>query len=156
MINSRFGKLWLGFLEIVCFVMLLFLGFRFLSKFLPPERIIVIGKVTDVEGKPLSNVQVHAVPVPVLVVEEPPKKDSDGRNFKTITDKDGFYRLKGLAGRCGWKESSYIQPYNITFELAGYEQKLINFQKPERAEDNTISGVDIILEKKANTAISEL
>jgi len=146
MANSKHRKLWLGLFGIACLSFLI-LGLSFLSKLLPPERIIVTGKVADIDGNPLSGVKIHAVPLPVLVLEEPPTEESDGREVRSVTDKDGSYRLMGLAGRCGWKESSYIQPYHITFELSGYERKLIDFQKSERSEDSIISEQDIVLEK---------
>lgn len=151
MANGRHRKLWLGLFGVACLSFLI-LGLSLLSKLLPPERIVLTGKVADSEGNPLSGVQIHAVPLPVLVLEEPPTEESDGREVRATTDEDGSYRLKGLAGRCGWKESSYIQPYHITFELAGYERKLIDFQKSERSKENTISGLNVVLEKKVTTA----
>ncbi len=151
MANSRYRKFWLGLLGVAC-ISSLILGFSLLCKLLPPERIIVTGKVTDGVGKLLIGVEIHAVPVPVLVQDEPPREVYDHRKVKTFTNKDGSYRLKGLAGRCGWKESSYIQPYHFTFELAGYKRKLIDFQKSGSSKESVISGLNIVLEEETTNA----
>ncbi|MBN1844418.1 MAG: carboxypeptidase regulatory-like domain-containing protein [Sedimentisphaerales bacterium] len=149
MVKSRLRKLILAFLAIFCSVSFVMAAVA-LIRFLPPERIEVTGRITDTSGSPLAGVRIRAVPVPVRQVGvEDAREVCDKRTVSATSDEQGAYHLKGLAGVCGWKESSYIQPYHITAAAAGYPEQVMDFQKPQRSKQRVIGGVDFVMTREA-------
>ena len=113
-----------------------------------PDKMIVMGRVTDSGGNPIKGVKVHAVPLPIRVSFLEESMEPQDKEHITVTDEHGRYRFKGLIASGGVKEGIWIQEYDIVASADSYSSKKIHVHKDLESKEDVITLMDFILEEK--------
>ena len=133
---------------IVALAVIVMLGYFFVALAFP-NRMSVIGRVTDSGGRPIKGVGVRAVPLPIYdAYSEAGTMEAQGKEHTAFTDEDGRFRFKRLIASGGVKEGMWLQEYDIHVEAEGYMPRTIRLRNDcDRHKDVIMIG-DFVLEEK--------
>lgn len=114
----------------------------------PPTRVTVAGRVTDNAGHALPDVTVRAIPLPFsLPWSDDPKPPKDKREFTSVTDSEGRYRLEGLSAKPYRMADtpSYAQEYDLEVHVGPFAPQRIRVSIGK----GNLHEIDFVLEPEA-------
>ena len=117
-----------------------------------PEKMDVAGRVTDIAGTPIKGVTVQAIPLPIPDPYSDGLVRTMGKERTAVTAVNGSYRLVGLIASGGVKEGMWVQDYDLAARADGYVSRTIRVRRPPEAKQDTITGIDFVLERESHTA----
>jgi len=132
---------------VVALVITGFIGVLFYRAYVP-ERVSVIGRVTDSGGKPVKGIHVHAVPLPIHDPYSESAMEPKDTQHTTVSDENGRYRFKGLVAAGGVKEGMWVQEYDIVVSADGFAPKEIRFRRRPESRENVVRLADLVLEEE--------
>ncbi|MHC4640685.1 MAG: carboxypeptidase-like regulatory domain-containing protein [Planctomycetota bacterium] len=152
LILKGIGVLTLVGMGIVALAVIVALGYFFIALVFP-NRMMVIGRVTDTSGRSMKGVEVRAVPLPVYDAypEEGPWEARDTEHT-VMTDENGRYEFKRLIASGGLKEGMWLQEYDIVATAEGYRPQTIRVRNNCDRHKDIIELSDFILEKNQVSA----
>ncbi|MDH4239802.1 MAG: carboxypeptidase-like regulatory domain-containing protein [Phycisphaerae bacterium] len=133
---------------IVVLAVIVVIGYFFVALAFP-NRMSVIGRVTDSGGRPIKGVEVRAVPLPIHdAYSEAGTMEAQGKEHTAFTDDDGCFRLKRIIASGGVKEGMWLQEYNIMVTAEGYRPQIIRVRNDYDRHKDVIMPGDFVLEEK--------
>ncbi|HIJ51769.1 MAG TPA: carboxypeptidase regulatory-like domain-containing protein [Planctomycetes bacterium] len=141
-------------IAIVGLAVILLVGWFFLAMVFP-NRMNVIGRVTDSAGRPIKAVQVRAHPLAIFDAHsENSTKPARAKAQIVFTDGDGRFRFERLIASGGVKEGMWLQEYDIIINAEGHRPEKIHLRNSCDRHMDLIKLEDIVLEEEKPDIIS--